>query len=168
MKIEDLLGNVPGSMLNVQNLNVIVKPDATDDLDGKIVVVPTDGSCAGDKDVVNPGVDYGNDGKAKWSPPLQQQISVIKGAVGTTTEDPTIEPSDVEKDKLVAARNETGSESNSAVAQVNADIDANSTKIREQDILSRIKELAAYAVQKQGSKSKNNLVPFLTRNFPSE
>ena len=164
MKIEDLLGNAPGSMLNVQTLNVIVAPEDKQSLDGQIVVVPTDGGM--DKDVVNPGIEYGDDGHAKWSPPLQQQLSVIKGAVGTTTDDPTIEPTNQEKDELVSARNDTGSNSNSAVAAVNADIDANNSQ--ENDILARLKELAAIAVKKTNSGSTNNIAKFLTRNFPSE
>ena len=169
MKIEDLLGTTAGSMLNVQNLNVIVSPEANKDLDGQIVVIPTDGSCGSDKDVVNPGIEYGKNGQAKWSPPLQQQLSVIKGAVGTTTDDPTVEPTNAEKDELVAARNDTGSNSNSAVATVNAEIDANNTdKIQEKDIISRLKELAAIAVQKSNKSSQNNIAQFLTRNFPSE
>lgn len=169
MKIEDLLGNAPGSMLNVQNLNVIVKPEADDELDGKIVVVPTDGSCGPNKDVINPGIEYGKNGQAKWSPPLQQQLSVIKGAVGTTTDDPTVEPTNLEKDQLVAARNDTGSNSNTAVASVNADIEAeNDDKIEEKDILSRLKELAAIAVNKTNTNKSDNIAQFLTRNFPSE
>lgn len=169
MKIEDLLGTAPGSMLNVQNLNVIVKPEADDELDGKIVVVPTDGAGCADKDVVNPGIEYGDDGRAKWSPPLQQQLSVIKGAVGTTTDDPTVEPTNLEKDELVAARNDTGSNSNTAVASVNADIEAqNDDKIQETDILTRLKELAAIAVNKTQNRNSNNIAKFLTRNFPSE
>ncbi len=165
MKIEDLLGTTAGSMLNVQNLNVIVAPEDKKSLDGQIVVVPTDGGM--DKDVVNPGIEYGDDGHAKWSPPLQQQLSVIKGAVGTTTDDPTIEPTNQEKDELVSARNDTGSNSNSAVAAVNADIEANNNS-QENDILSRLKELAAIAVKKANPSSTNNIAKFLTRNFPSE
>lgn len=165
MKIEDLLGS--GSMLNVQNLNVIVAPEDKKDLDGQIVVIPTDGGGA-NKDVVNPGIEYGEDGKAKWSPPLQQQLSVIKGAVGTTTDDPTVEPTDQEKDALVAARNDTGSESNSSVEAVKDVIDDNSNKIEEKDILTRLKELAAIAVKKTNQGSTNDVAKFLTRNFPSE
>lgn len=165
MKIEDLLGS--GSMLNVQNLNVIVAPEDKKDLDGQIVVIPTDGGGA-NKDVVNPGIEYGEDGKAKWSPPLQQQLSVIKGAVGTTTDDPTVEPTDQEKDALVAARNDTGSESNSSVEAVKDAIDDNSNKIEEKDILTRLKELAAIAVKKTNQGSTNDVAKFLTRNFPSE
>lgn len=166
MRIEDLLG--PGSMLNVQNLNVIVAPEDKKDLDGQIVVIPTDGGGA-NKDVINPGIEYGEDGKAKWSPPLQQQLSVIKGAVGTTTDDPTIEPTNPEKDAIVAARNDTGSESNSAVDAVKTAIDDNNTdKIEEKDILTRLKELAAIAVKKTNQSSTNDAAKFITRNFPSE
>jgi PKD repeat protein len=163
MRIEDLLGTTTGSMLNVQNLNVIVAPEDKKNLDGQIVVIPTDGQGGMDKDVVNPGIEYGDDGRAKWSPPLQQQLSVIKGAVGTTTDDTTVEPTNLEKDELVAARNDTGSNSNSAVAAVNADIESN-----ESDILKRLKELAAVAVKNTKSSSTNNVAKFLTRNFPSE
>jgi hypothetical protein len=163
MRIEDLLGTTTGSMLNVQNLNVIVAPEDKKNLDGQIVVIPTDGQGGMDKDVVNPGIEYGDDGRAKWSPPLQQQLSVIKGAVGTTTDDTTVEPTNLEKDELVSARNDTGSNSNSAVAAVNADIESN-----ESDILKRLKELAAVAVKNTKSSSTNNVAKFLTRNFPSE
>lgn len=167
MKIEDLLGTTAGSMLNVQNLNVIVAPEDKKNLDGQIVVIPTDGTGGTDKDVVNPGIEYGDNGQAKWSPPLQQQLSVIKGAVGTTTDDPTIEPTNQEKDELVSARNDTGSNSNSAVAAVNADIESNDN-IDSDSILSRLKELAAIAVKKANPSSTNNIAKFLTRNFPSD
>lgn len=155
-------------MLNVQNLNVIVAPDDKKDLDGQIIVVPTDGTGGANKDVVNPGIEYGEDGKAKWSPPLQQQLSVIKGAVGTTTDDPTVEPTDQEKDTLVAARNNTGADSNSAVETVKSAIDDSSDKIEEKDILTRLRELAAIAVKKANPASTNDAAKFLTRNFPSE
>lgn len=168
MRIEDLLGT-QGAMLNVQNLNVIVAPEDKKDLDGKIVVVPTDGGAGGDKDVINPGIEYGEDGKAKWSPPLQQQLSVIKGAVGTTTDDPTVEPTDQEKDLITAARNDTGSNSNSAVAAVTDAIDEKNAdnRIEEKDILTRIKELAQVAVKQHKQSSTSNAAKFLTRNFPS-
>jgi len=46
-------------------------------------------------DVINPGVRYGEDGDAKWSPPLQQHLDTVKDSVGPTTEDPTeINPAD--------------------------------------------------------------------------
>ena len=43
-----------------------------------------------DNEVVNPGVRYGEDGDAKWSPPLQQHLDTVKDSVGPTTEDPTV------------------------------------------------------------------------------
>ena len=171
MKISDLLGSVgaEGSMLNVQNLNVIVAPEDKKDLDGQVIVVPTDGGGGSNKDVINPGIEYGENGQAKWAPPLQQQLSVIKGAVGTTTDDPTIEPTDAEKDAIVSARNDTGSNSNSAVAAVTDAIDNNNTQetTPEKDILARIKELAAIAIKKANPSSTQDAATFLTRNFPS-
>jgi hypothetical protein len=48
-----------------------------------------------DSEVLNPGVRYGEDGDAKWSPPLQQHLDTVKDSVGPTTEDPTeINPND--------------------------------------------------------------------------
>ena len=81
MHIKDITG--PGSIFNVQNMNVFVMPTP----DAK-------------NPVVNPGVEYGEDGKAKWSPPLQQQLDTMKDAVGPTTDDPTMEPSEQEKTEL--------------------------------------------------------------------
>lgn len=161
MKIEDLLGT-QGAMLNVQNLNVIVAPEDKKELDGQIVVVPTENSGA-EKDVVNPGIEYGDGGEAKWSPPLQQQLSVIKSAVGTTTDDTTVEPSPQEKDAIVAARNNTGANSNSAVETVKNSMQSNT---QNKDVLARIKELAAIAV-KQHKANNANPAKLLTRDFPS-
>lgn len=68
-----------GSTFNVQNMNVFVLPSEDDS-----------------KEVINPGIEYGKDGKAKWSPPLQQNLDVMKDAVGTTTDDVTVKPNEEE------------------------------------------------------------------------
>jgi hypothetical protein len=40
-------------------------------------------------DIINPGVRYGEQGDAKWSPPLQQHLDTVKDSVGPTTADVT-------------------------------------------------------------------------------
>jgi hypothetical protein len=119
------------------------------------------------KDVVNPGIEYGNNGRAKWSPPLQQQLSVMKDAIGTTTDDTTIEPTNDQKDALVAARNNTGSNSNSAVDMVNNNINAqNNMDSNEMDVLERLRQLAAIVNSKQQRMNTNSnpVINLLTRN----
>lgn len=180
MKISDLLGNA-GSMLNVRNIQPMpTMPNIMDqNIDDKIVVVvcdnddgleldqelPTVGDAS--KDVVNPGIEYGNNGRAKWSPPLQQQLSVMKDAIGTTTDDTTIEPTNDQKDALVAARNNTGSNSNSAVDMVNNNINAqNNMDSSEMDVLERLRQLAAIVNSKQQRMNTNSnpVINLLTRN----
>jgi hypothetical protein len=39
--------------------------------------------------VINPGLRYGEDGDAKWSPPLQQHLDTVKDSVGPSETDPT-------------------------------------------------------------------------------
>ena len=77
MHIKEIVEN---SNWNVQNINVFVMPQG----DSKPAVV-------------NPGIEYGEDGKAKWSPPLQQQLDTMKDAVGPNTDDVTEEPTEQEK-----------------------------------------------------------------------
>ena len=81
MKIGEVLQ--PGTTFNVQNMNVFVM--------GKDESSPK---------VVNPGVEYGEDGKAKMSPPLQQQVDIMKDLAGPTTDDPMTEPTDQEVAEL--------------------------------------------------------------------
>lgn len=81
MNIKEIVEN---SNWNVQNINVFVM-----------------GSDNAKKDVVNPGIDYGEDGKAKWTPPLQQQLGTMKDAVGPTTDDVTTEPTEQEKQEVL-------------------------------------------------------------------
>jgi hypothetical protein len=81
MNIKDILQ--PGTTFNVQNMNVFVM--------GKAESTPK---------VVNPGIEYGEDGKAKMSPPLQQQLDIMKDLTGPTTDDTTVEPSDQEVAEL--------------------------------------------------------------------
>ena len=82
MNIKDILGG--GASVNIQNMNVFVMGD------GKAERPP----------VVNPGISYGEDGKAKMSPPLQQQLDIMKDAVGVTTDDITQEPTEQEVEEL--------------------------------------------------------------------
>ncbi len=79
MKLSDLLG-AGGVTINAKNINIIN-------------TAPEDS-----KEVVNPGIEYGKDEKAKWSPPLQQELSVMKNAIGTTPD-----PDTTEKDPEVEA-----------------------------------------------------------------
>lgn len=81
MNVKDILQ--PGTTVNVQNMNVFVM-----------------GNNESAPKVVNPGIEYGEDGKAKMSPPLQQQIDIMKDLTGPTTDDPTVEPSDQEVAEL--------------------------------------------------------------------
>lgn len=75
MKLSDILGT--GSTVIVKNINII-NTEKEDD------TTP----------VVNPGIEYGEDDKAKWSPPLQQELSVMKTAVGVTPNADTTELND--------------------------------------------------------------------------
>jgi hypothetical protein len=82
MKLSDILGS--GSTVVIKNINIINNEKEDDEL------------------VVNPGIDYGADKKAKWAPPLQQELSVMKSSIGVTpdadtTEEP-IEKSEVNQD----------------------------------------------------------------------
>lgn len=72
MKLSDILGT--SSTVIVKNINII-NTEKEDD------TTP----------VINPGIEYGEDDKAKWSPPLQQELSVMKTAVGVTPEADTTE-----------------------------------------------------------------------------
>lgn len=78
MNIKDITG--PGTTFNVQTMNVIVVGDEKQK-----------------EKLVNPGVEYGDDGKAKWSPPLQQHIDIAKDVAGETTDDTTVEPTEEEQ-----------------------------------------------------------------------
>lgn len=73
MKLSDLLG-AGGVTINAKNINIINTDSGNDE-----------------KEVVNPGIEYGKDEKAKWSPPLQQELSVMKNAIGTTPNPDTTE-----------------------------------------------------------------------------
>jgi hypothetical protein len=82
MKLSDILG--PGATVVIKNINII------------------NNEKEDDEPIVNPGIDYGADKKAKWAPPLQQELSVMKSATGVTpdadtTEEPT-EKSEVKQD----------------------------------------------------------------------
>lgn len=81
MRFSEILGQ--GKSINIQNVNVFVM-----------------GNDESTPKVVNPGVEYGEDGKAKMSPPLQQQIDIMKDLAGPTTDDPMTEPTDQEVAKL--------------------------------------------------------------------
>ncbi len=75
MKLSDILGT--GSTVIVKNINII-NTEKEDDT----------------SPVINPGIEYGKDDKAKWSPPLQQELSVMKTAVGVTPDADTTELND--------------------------------------------------------------------------
>jgi hypothetical protein len=81
MNVKDILQS--GTTVNVQNMNVFVM-----------------GNNESAAKVVNPGIEYGADGKAKMSPPLQQQIDIMKDLTGPTTDDPTVEPTEQEVAEL--------------------------------------------------------------------
>ena len=57
-------------------------------------------NTSSNREVVNPGVRYDDDGDAKWSPPLQQHLDTVKDSVGPTEDDVTIEP-DKDEDKEI-------------------------------------------------------------------
>lgn len=80
MNIKDILGS---GQVNIQNMNVIVMP-------------ATDSKPA----VVNPGISYGEDGRANWSTPLQQQLDIMRDAVGPSTDDVTEEPTPEQEQEL--------------------------------------------------------------------
>lgn len=169
MKIADLLGSILQSpQFSDLRMNTQPTMPVSDSLAGNTIIIPVDASNSTEKDVINPGIEYGENGRAKWSPPLQQQLSVIKGAVGTTTDDPTVEPTNSEKDELVAARNNTGSNSNSAVELVKSTIDSDEPNAEENDMIARLKELAAIIVASQNAEktSQGSVAQMLTRNFP--
>jgi hypothetical protein len=94
MQIKDIMP--PGSVFNVQNMNVFVMPQDEPEK------AP---------EVVNPGIQYGDDGKAKWSPPLQQQIDATKEITGPSTEDPTVAP-DAEEIQQITASDEGQTDTN--------------------------------------------------------
>lgn len=53
-------------------------------------------------DLLNPGKRAGEDGKYKWSPPLQQHLDVTKDAVGPSNDEITVadaEEAEAEKDQ---------------------------------------------------------------------
>ena len=116
MNIKDITG--PASTVNIQNMNVFV--------------VGGDNKPKESEKIVNPGVQYGSDGDAMWSPPLQQQIDTMKDAEGPTTDDPTEEPTEVEKQD--------------AVQNDEKRVDPNSTESDSDSTLERIKELASIFV----------------------
>jgi energy-coupling factor transporter ATP-binding protein EcfA2 len=105
MRLEDLIG--PGKTVNIQTLNLIVSPEeeiSKPDTQQPVVAVP---DCD-KKPILNPGIEYGNDGKAKWSPPLQQQLSTMKDAVGVETDDVTVKPT--VQDEIDAEEESTGTD----------------------------------------------------------
>jgi hypothetical protein len=50
----------------------------------------TDGDGATEK-VLNPGRRDGEDGRYKWSPPLQQHLDAVKDAVGPSNDELTVD-----------------------------------------------------------------------------
>lgn len=83
MKLSDVLGQ--GATINAKTINVINLPAGEDK-----------------ETVVNPGVEYGSDHIAKWSPPLQQDLDIKKDTLGPTPDvDTTVEPVVAPQDKKV-------------------------------------------------------------------
>lgn len=82
MKLSDLLGT--GAPVVIKNINII-----------------NTNSEKEEEPIINPGIEYGNDDKAKWSPPLQQELSVMKSAIGSTPDADTTElnPEIIDKNK---------------------------------------------------------------------
>jgi hypothetical protein len=72
MKLSDILGS--GATVVIKNINIINTEKGDDDTP-----------------IVNPGIEYGEDDKAKWSPPLQQELSVAKNVAGVTPDADTTE-----------------------------------------------------------------------------
>ena len=91
MKLSDLVKS--GAPINIDNINVI-NVDQDDEEESK----------KSDKDEINPGIEYDENDQAKWSPPLQQEISIQKSEAGetpdpdTTTPDPEVDVEDLEAD----------------------------------------------------------------------
>lgn len=74
MKLSDVLGH--GATINAKTINVINLPNSDEG-----------------PEIINPGVEYGEDKKAKWSPPLQQELDIQKDSLGPTPDvDTTVEP----------------------------------------------------------------------------
>lgn len=74
MKITEIIGT--GTTINAQTINIVIAPPPAD---------------AEKKQIVNPGIKYGSNHKAKWSPPLQHSIDIMKDATGPTAGNPTVE-----------------------------------------------------------------------------
>ena len=53
---------------------------------------------------VNPGKRAGDDGKYKWSPPLQQHLDSVKDSVGPSNDEITTDDSDAEEIEDAAPR----------------------------------------------------------------
>lgn len=78
MKLADLLGT--GSPVVIKNINIINTNPEKDE-----------------ETLINPGIEYGEDDKAKWSPPLQQELSVMKNVAGVT---PDADTTDLNTDQV--------------------------------------------------------------------
>jgi len=79
MKLSDILGS--GSTIVIKNINIVNTETGEDDTP-----------------IINPGIDYGVDDRAKWSPPLQQELSISKSVAGVTPDaDTTVISPEVEQ-----------------------------------------------------------------------
>lgn len=94
MKLSDILGT--GSTIVIKNINIINTENDDD-------AVP----------VINPGIEYGKDDKAKWSPPLQQELSVMKSAVGVT---PDVDTTELSPETVKKVENDSPKHSDDQVA----------------------------------------------------
>jgi hypothetical protein len=121
MRLEDLIG--PGKKVTILNVNLTPESDK--------------------KPILNPGIEYGSDGKAKWSPPLQQQLSTMKDAVGVETEDVTVEPT-AQDEKEAKKKSKKKEKSNDTEVETEDVTKYNDIEVGTEDVtLERLKKLAA-------------------------
>lgn len=85
MKLSDILGTNPTVI--IKNINIV-----NAEVDNE------------EEPVINPGIEYGKDDKAKWSPPLQQELSVMKSDVGVTPDADTTELTSQEEKEIKKER----------------------------------------------------------------
>lgn len=69
-------------------------------------------------EVVNPGVRYGDNDLAKWSPPLQQHLDTMKDGVGITMPDVVDKPTEVQVAQAQDLKQTTGTTKIKPVSQL--------------------------------------------------
>lgn len=94
--IREFTINVPVTV-NIPMSDLVLSKDGEHSIGGQ-AGGRTQGQSSNDAQttVVNPGVRYGDDQSAKWSPPLQQHLDTMKDGVGVTMNDVIEEPSQTE------------------------------------------------------------------------